>query len=129
MCTSSLVDQLLTTIGLRYSEEVMVVPLPLKFHASLMDTCDGARDPLEHLETFRAHMTLHGFLGEVACRAFPLTLKEAAQTWFGSLSLGTIDSFEELVCLFMTQFLASRKRRCSTAYLLIVNQRDGESLK
>lgn len=89
-------------MGLPYSEEVLVVPLPLNFWDPLMETHDMIRDPLEHLKTFKAHMTLHNFPGEVACRAFPLTLKGPTRVWFESLILRSIDSFEELACLFLT---------------------------
>lgn len=75
MGTPSSIDQLLTSTSLSYNEEVMVVPLPPKFRIPLLETYDGTRDPLEHLETFRAYITLHGFPREVACRVFPLTLK------------------------------------------------------
>ncbi|XP_040994292.1 uncharacterized protein LOC121240834 [Juglans microcarpa x Juglans regia] len=74
-------------------------------------------------------MTLHGFSGEVVYWAFPLTLKGAARSWFRGLSSGMIGSFEELVRLFMMQFLASRKRRCPAAYHLMVKQRDDKNLK
>ncbi|XP_041010255.1 uncharacterized protein LOC121254329 [Juglans microcarpa x Juglans regia] len=87
------------------------------------------KEPLEHLETFKAHMTLHELLGEVACKAFPLTLKGTARAWFGSLPPGTIDSFVELARLFLMQFMASRKMRHPAAYLLIVKQWDDEILK
>lgn len=75
MGTLSLVDRLLTSTGMPYSKEVMAVHMPPKFRVSLMEKYDRTKDPLEHLETFRAHVTLHGFLREVAYRAFPLTLK------------------------------------------------------
>ncbi|KAF5447315.1 hypothetical protein F2P56_032874 [Juglans regia] len=62
-------------------------------------------------------------------QSFPLTLKGAARAWFGSLRPGTLDSFNKLACLFLTQFMVSRTRRRPAAYLLIVKQRDNESLK
>ncbi|XP_042973107.1 uncharacterized protein LOC122304911 [Carya illinoinensis] len=94
-----------------------------------MEVYDRSKDPLEQLETFKAHMTLHSFSGEIVCRAFPLTLKGVARTWFGSLLPWTIGSFDELARLFMTQFMSSRKRRRPATYLLTVKQRDGKSLK
>lgn len=110
MGTSSSVDQLLTSTNLPYSAEVMVVPLPIKFKAPQMEAYDKFKDPLEHLKTFKAHMTFHGFPGEVASRALPLTLNGAARAWFGCLPPGSIDSFGELARLFLTQFIASRAR-------------------
>ncbi|XP_041027035.1 uncharacterized protein LOC121267253 [Juglans microcarpa x Juglans regia] len=107
----------------------MAVPLPPKFKIPHIEAYDGSKDPLEHLETFKAHMILHGFPNEVACRAFPITLKGAARSWFASLRPGTVDSFNELAHLFLTYFMASRTRRRPAAYLLTVKQRDDENLK
>jgi hypothetical protein len=44
---------------------------------------DGNSDPIEHLETYRAHLNLHGTIDEITCRAFPLTLKDNTHDWFG----------------------------------------------
>ncbi|XP_018840683.1 uncharacterized protein LOC109006003 [Juglans regia] len=66
---------------------------------------------------------------EVACRAFPLTLKGLARVWFGSLTPRSIDSFGELACLFLTQFMASRRRRGPKASLFTIKQGEDESLK
>lgn len=74
-------------------------------------------------------MTLHGFSTEVACRAFPLTLKRSVKVWFGSLASGSIDSFAELARLFLTQFMAGRRRRHPKTFLLTIKQGENESLK
>ncbi|XP_041003975.1 uncharacterized protein LOC121249331 [Juglans microcarpa x Juglans regia] len=94
-----------------------------------MDMYDGTRDPLEHLEIFRVDMTLHGFSGEMACRAFPLTLRGLARVWLGFLALGSIDGFGKLARLFLTQFMASQIRRWLEAYLFTIKQGENESLK
>ncbi|XP_040996144.1 uncharacterized protein LOC121242332 [Juglans microcarpa x Juglans regia] len=74
-------------------------------------------------------MTLHGFSSKVVSREFPLTLKGGARAWFGSLLPGTIIDFTKLARFFLTQVMASRKRRRPATYLLTVKQRDDESLK
>lgn len=63
----SLVDQLLTSMNLPYSVETMVVPLPQKFKVTAMEMYNSTKDPVEHLENFKDHMTLHRFPGEIAC--------------------------------------------------------------
>ncbi|XP_040992653.1 uncharacterized protein LOC121239472 [Juglans microcarpa x Juglans regia] len=90
---------------------------------------DESKDPLKHLETFKAHMTLHDFSRKIACQVFPLTLKGVVRGWFGALQLSSIDSFEELGRQLMIQFKANRRRRRPPAYLLTVKQRGDESLK
>lgn len=127
---SSLVDQIITSTNLLYSAEVMAMPLPPKFRIPQIDLYDGSWDLLEYLNNFNAHMTLHRFLGKIACRTFPLTLKGATLTWFVSLALNSICNFENLTSLFITQFMASRKRRRPPmAQLLIVKLQEDESLK
>lgn len=49
--------------------------LPQNFEVSQMDLYDGSKSPMEHLENLKTHMKLHMFLGEILCRAFPLTLE------------------------------------------------------
>lgn len=103
-------DQLLTCVEFPYSANIRVVPLPPRFKVPQIHEYNESKDLLEHLENFKEHTTLHGFLSQLACRAFPLTLREAARAWFGALLSRTITSFIELSRLFLTQFMASRKR-------------------
>ncbi|XP_042944641.1 uncharacterized protein LOC122278527 [Carya illinoinensis] len=102
-------------MDLPYSDEVMPVLLPPRFKVPQIDMYNGYRDPVDHLENFKAYMTLHDFSGKVACRALPLTLKGIALGWFKTLRPGTINRFEELANL--------------AAYLLTIKQKEGESLK
>lgn len=87
---------------LPYNERVMAFPLSQKFNILQMDMYDRSKDLVGHLENFRAHIMLHGYVGEIACRAFPLTLKRIVRGWFGTLRPGSIDSFEELAKQFLT---------------------------
>lgn len=86
----------------------------------------GLLTPLKRLETFKAQMTLYGFPSEIACRAFPLTMKDTARGWFRLLPPGPINRFEELSHLFLTQFMANKKRKRSMLYLLILKTRRQE---
>ena len=53
-------------------------PLPPKFKMSSLDSYDGARDPFDHIATFKTTMHLQGVPDEIMCRAFPTTLKGSA---------------------------------------------------
>ena len=50
-------------------------PLPPKFKMPSLDSYDGARDPFDHIVTFKTTMHLQGVPDEIMCRAFPTTLK------------------------------------------------------
>jgi hypothetical protein len=81
------------------------------------------------LKSYKAHIDLHATTDEIACRAFPLTLEGSAQEWFGGLPANSIDSFEDLAKTFLTQFLASKKRKNTLQYMLALRQGETESLK
>lgn len=53
---SSSVGQLLTIINLPYSIEIMAMSLPPKLKVLLVEMHDRSKDPIEHLEAFKAHM-------------------------------------------------------------------------
>lgn len=129
ICASLSIDNLLSSTNLPNIAEIMMVPLPPKFKAQQIKLYDKPQDPVEHMEMFKAHMTLYGFSREITCWAFPLTLKVVVRVWFGAKQLGSIDNFEELERQFLTQFMASRRRKWLTMYLILVKLQDNESLK
>ena len=59
-----------------------------------IDSYDGVKDPLDHLETFKTLMHLQGMADEIMCRAFPTMLKEAARIWFSRLMPNSISTFK-----------------------------------
>ncbi|XP_042964733.1 uncharacterized protein LOC122298957 [Carya illinoinensis] len=125
----SSVESLLYQIDLPYNTRIMAMRLPPKFKVPQVDMYDGSKDPVDHLENFKTHITLYGFPRDIACRAFHLTLKGTARGWFGTLKPKSIDSFKKLAKQFLTQFMPSRRRRHPVAYLLIVKQKEDENLK
>ena len=68
--------------------------LPPKFFLPQLESFDGLRDPLDHIELFKTLMLLQMTPDEVMCRVFPTTLKGAARVWFGKLPSGTITNFD-----------------------------------
>lgn len=81
----SVVEDLLQNTNLPFTANVMELLLPQNFKVPQMDTFDGSKDPVKHIELCKAHMTLHRVPDEIACSAFPLTLKGVAQRWFRNL--------------------------------------------
>lgn len=72
---SSSVNNLLNNTDLAYSIEIMMVLLSQKFKVPQIELYDRSKNLVEYLNTFKAHMSLHNFSEEIACQAFPLTLK------------------------------------------------------
>ena len=61
-----------------FTAEVLHFPLPVKFRMPQIDTFDGAKDPVDHLNTYKNQMELHGYQGPICCTAFAITLKGPA---------------------------------------------------
>ena len=74
--------------------EMLNRPLPPKFLLPQLESFDGSRDPLDHIESFKTLILLQMTPDEVMCMAFPTTLKGAAKVWFGKLPSGTISNFD-----------------------------------
>jgi hypothetical protein len=97
--------------NLPFIERVKAYPMPDKFKMPRIEKYDGGGDLQAHLEAFREHIILHGTLDEIACRAFPLTLKGVAKDWFTGLPPKSVGTFKELGCMFLTQSLQHERGR------------------
>lgn len=58
-----------------------------------METYDGTKDPLDHLNSFKTLIHLLGVLDEIICRAFLTMLKRLARVWFNKITLNSISKF------------------------------------
>ena len=54
---------------------VTTFSLPPKFYMPQVESYDGSKDPLDHLESFKTLMHLQGVANKILCRAFPTTLR------------------------------------------------------
>ncbi|XP_058076409.1 uncharacterized protein LOC131224996 [Magnolia sinica] len=81
------------------------------------------------MESFRTYMELHNASDVVMCRAFLLTLADAARLWFKQLKLRSIKSFSELSKAFLTNFSRGKKRLKAPAHPMNIVQRDDGLLK
>ena len=76
---SSDLDDLVNRTDSPFIESVNSFPLPHKFRMLKIDSYNGVKDLLDHLETFKTLMHLQGVADEIMCRAFPTTLKSAVR--------------------------------------------------
>ena len=77
--------------------EVLRYPLPAKFRMPQVETFDGVKDPVDHLNTYKNQMELHGYQDPVWCRAFATTLKGPALAWFNRIPPSSISFFERTI--------------------------------
>ena len=121
--------EMLDDENLPFIKFVRAYTMPDKFKMPQVEKYDGSGDPQSHLEAFRQHIVLHGTLDTIACRAFPLTLTGVVKDWFTRLPLKSVGTFKELGRLFLSQFLATRKRKKSVTCLWTLRQGKEETLK
>ena len=93
---SSDLDDLVKRTDSLFTISVNSYPLPQKFRMPQIESYDGVKDPLNHLETFKTLIYLEGVPDEIMCRAFPMTLKGLARIWFSRLTTNSINTFKEL---------------------------------
>ena len=72
-------DDLVHRTNSSFTTSVNSFLLPQKFRMLQIESYDEAKDPLDHLETFKTLMHLQGVADEIMCRAFPTTLKGPAR--------------------------------------------------
>ena len=89
-------DDLVNRTDSSFTAVVNSFPLLHKFRMPQIDSYDGVKDLLDHLETFKTLMHLQGVVDEIMCKAFPMTLKGAARIWFSRLTPNSISTFKEL---------------------------------
>ena len=75
---STSLDELVHRIDSPFTAPVTSFPLPTNFRMPQVDTYDGSRDPLNHLESFKTPMHMQGVPNEIMCRVFSTTLKGPA---------------------------------------------------
>ena len=66
---SSDLDDLVHRIDLPLTTPVTLFPLPPKFHMPQVESYNGSKDPLDHLESFKTLMHLQGVADEIMCSA------------------------------------------------------------
>ena len=94
-----------------------------------IEAFDGTKDPVDHLNTYKNQMELHGYQDPVRCRAFAITLKGPTLAWFNRLPPSSISSFRELSIAFVSHFIGARTYRKPSYHLLTIKQNPQESLR
>ena len=126
---SSDFDDLVNRTDSLFTASVNSFPLPHKFHMPQIDSYDGVKDPLNHLETFKTLMHLQGVADEIMCRVFPMTLKGMARIWFSRLTPNSISTFKKLSAQFTAHFIGGHRYKKSTTCLMSIRQREDKTLR
>ena len=126
---SSDLDKLVHQTDLPFTTPITSFPFPSKFCMPQVETYDGLKDPLDHLELFKALMHLQGIADETMCRAFPTTLKGPVRIWFSRLMPNSTNTFKELSTQFASHFIGGHRYKKSSACLMSIKQREEKTLR
>ena len=105
-----------------FTTEVLHFPLPTKFRMPQIEAFGGAKDPIDHLNTYKNKMELHGYHDPVRCKAFAIKLKGSALAWFNSLPPSSVSLFKELSIVFISHFIGARTYKKPGYHLLTIKQ-------
>ena len=126
---SSDFNDLVHRIDSPFIASVTLFPLPPKFRMLQVESYDGSKDLLDHLESFKTLMHLQGMVDEIMCRAFPTTLKGPPRICFNRLTPNSISTFKELSTQFTSHFIGGHRYKKSTACLMNIKQWEDETLR
>ena len=103
--TDRSLDMMVRRTNLPFTTRVLECPMPSKFHLPQLESFNGLKDPLNHLNTFETTLGLQQPPDEILCRSFLIILKGVAWEWFSKLPTSAIDSFEQLGNSFLRHFI------------------------
>ena len=81
------------------------IALPPKFKISDVDKFDGIKDPKQHVRRYLSIAEMKGLDEKQTLHAFPLSLMRGASRWYYSLDPTKTKVWNELVELFVDQFI------------------------
>ena len=112
-----------------FTTSVNSYPLLQKFRMPQIESYNRAKDPLDHLETFKILMHLQGVADEIMCRTFLTMLKDLARIWLIRLTLNSISTFKKLSTQFTSHFIGGHRYKKSTACLMSIRQQKDKTLR
>ena len=81
------------------------IELPLKFKVSNVEKFDGIGDPKQHVRRYLSIVEMKELDENQTLHAFPLSLTRGASRWYYSLDPSMTKVWNELMELFMDQFI------------------------
>ena len=112
-----------------FTAEVLHFPLQAKFRMLQIEAFDGTKDPVDHLNTYKNQMGLHGYQDPIRCKAFSIKLKGPTLAKFNRLPPLSVSSFRELSIAFVSHFIGARIYKKPSYHLLTIKQSPRESLR
>jgi hypothetical protein len=84
--------------------ELQAIPWPQSYKPPQLPMYDGHSDPKQFLMSYEATISSYGGNATVMAKSFVMAVRYVAQTWYSSLRLGTITSWQKLKDMLVTSF-------------------------
>nr|XP_043630267.1 uncharacterized protein LOC122601583 [Erigeron canadensis] len=88
---------------------------------------NGKDDPDDFLQKFEGTAEMQNWVEPVACKAFRMGLTSDAREWLGSLTEGSINSFDKLKTKFLSHFCQQKKHKKTHVAAHNIKQREHET--
>jgi hypothetical protein len=84
--------------------ELHAIPWPQSYKPPQLPMYDGHSDPKQFLMSYEATISSYGGNAAIMAKSFVMAVRSVAQTWYSSLRLGTITSWQKLKDMLVTGF-------------------------
>ena len=90
---------------------------------------DDSSYSYDHMLHFNQAMVLNAEDNRLLCKVFPASLKGPALAWFHKLPRGSLNSFDELWAVFISQYLCSFRQKGNINPLQAILKREDKSIR
>ena len=90
---------------------------------------DDSTDPYDHMLHYNQEMTLNAGNNLILCKVFLSSLHNPALAWFHKLPRSSINSFNELWIVFISQHLSSLRQKRNISSLQNILKHEEESIR
>jgi hypothetical protein len=111
------------------SAEMQATPWPPSYKPPQLPMYDGHSDSKQFLMSYEATISSYGGNTAVMAKSFVMAVKNVAQTWYSSLRLGTITSWQKLKDMLITSFQGFQTKPVTTQALFQCTQDHEEYLQ
>jgi hypothetical protein len=97
--------------------ELQATPWPPSYKPPQLPMYDGHLDPKQFLMSYKATISSYGGNTTVMAKSFVMAVKSVTQTWYSSLRLGIITSWQKLKDMLITSFQGFQTKPVTTQAL------------
>jgi hypothetical protein len=109
--------------------KLQATPWPPSYKPPHLPMYDGHSDPKQFLMSYEATISSYGGSTAVMTKFFVMAVRSVAQTWYSSLGLGTITSWQKLKDMLVTSFQGFQTKPITTQALFQCMQDQEEYLQ